>query len=80
MNIYFLATGIVKHDHSDYSYSLEDSTGLMERIWREDIISENDGCNQVLEVNTAILKRIDKNNMSSLDMEKCLLSHFDAHY
>ncbi|XP_059179164.1 von Willebrand factor A domain-containing protein 3B-like isoform X2 [Physella acuta] len=28
--------------HGDYSYDIQDTTGLIERIWREDIITEED--------------------------------------
>ncbi|GFR58513.1 von Willebrand factor A domain-containing protein 3B [Elysia marginata] len=43
--------GIIRQYHGDYSYDVEDSTGFIERIWREDLVSENDASGTVFELN-----------------------------
>ncbi|XP_012936015.1 uncharacterized protein LOC101846493 [Aplysia californica] len=47
--------GMVRQSHDDCSYSLEDSTGFVERIWREDIISENDNADAVYELDHKVV-------------------------
>ncbi|RUS89184.1 hypothetical protein EGW08_003063, partial [Elysia chlorotica] len=42
--------GIIRQYHGDYSYDVEDSTGFIERIWREDLISENDASDKVFQL------------------------------
>ncbi len=42
--------GIVHQNCGDCSYFVEDSVGDMERIWREDIITEADDADAVLQV------------------------------
>lgn len=41
--------GIVKEDCGDYSYIVEDATHQFEKIWREDIITDYDDANQILQ-------------------------------
>ena len=42
--------GIIRHDCADGSYLVEDSIGDLEKIWRENIIADNDDANAVLQV------------------------------
>lgn len=42
--------GVVREDCEDGSYFVEDSVGDLERIWREDIISDADDANSVIQV------------------------------
>ncbi|KAK3099856.1 hypothetical protein FSP39_010823 [Pinctada imbricata] len=41
--------GVVKQDCDDNSYIIEDSTRMCERIWREDIITDYDDANQIIQ-------------------------------
>ena len=41
--------GIVREDCGDYSYIVEDATHQFEKIWREDIITDYDDANQILQ-------------------------------
>jgi hypothetical protein len=45
-----LYLGIVREDCGDYSYIVEDATHQFEKIWREDIITDYDDANQILQV------------------------------
>lgn len=41
--------GVVQQDCEDFSYYIEDATKMCERIWREDIITDYDDANQVIQ-------------------------------
>ena len=57
--------GVVKQDCNDFSYIIEDSTRMCERIWREDIITDYDDANQIIQVLVYDLDR--KMNTFGLD-------------
>lgn len=60
--LYYLMylTGVVKQDCNDFSYIIEDSTRMCERIWREDIITDYDDANQIIQVKQLrLLRRLD---------------------
>ena len=40
--VVFLCSGIVRHDCGDNSYIVEDGVGDLEKIWREDILADQD--------------------------------------
>eukprot|EP00105_Crassostrea_gigas_P022697 XP_011442307.1 PREDICTED: uncharacterized protein LOC105338748 isoform X2 [Crassostrea gigas] len=47
--------GVVKQDCNDFSYIIEDSTRMCERIWREDIITDYDDANQIIQPNDPVV-------------------------
>lgn len=57
MNSLLHVTGVVKQDCNDFSYIIEDSTRMCERIWREDIITDYDDANQIIQVKQLFLLR-----------------------
>ena len=44
------ASGIVRQNCGDSSYFVEDSVGDLERIWREDIITDQDDASRSIQV------------------------------
>ena len=48
-----LFLGIVRQDCGDGSYFLEDSVGNLERIWREDVITDADDAKHVIQVSNS---------------------------
>ncbi|XP_021341552.1 uncharacterized protein LOC110442323 isoform X2 [Mizuhopecten yessoensis] len=47
--------GIVQQDCGDLSYIIEDSTRMCEKIWREDIITDYDDANQIIQPKDAVV-------------------------
>lgn len=47
--------GIVQQDCGDFSYIIEDSTRMCEKIWREDIITDYDDANQIIQPKDAVV-------------------------
>ncbi len=43
-------SGVVRQDCEDGSYFVEDSVGDLERIWREDIVTDRDDAKHILQV------------------------------
>ena len=44
------ASGVVRQNCGDSSYFVEDSVGDLERIWREDIITDQDDASHSIQV------------------------------
>ena len=47
-------TGIVRENCGDFSYIVEDSVGDLEKIWREDIIHDDDDRDKQLKVRRCV--------------------------
>ncbi|CAH1777455.1 unnamed protein product [Owenia fusiformis] len=47
--------GTLRQDCEDYSYFVEDSVGDLEKIWREDIITDNDDAGNVLQYKDPVI-------------------------
>lgn len=52
---HFTSPGIVRQDCGDNSYFVEDSVGDLERIWREDIITDQDDASHGIVVSKPIM-------------------------
>ena len=57
MTCHVTVSGTVRHDCNDGSYLVEDSSGCLEKIGREDIIADSDDAHIVIEVCQSIHQR-----------------------
>ena len=62
--------GTIKHDCGDGSYFVQDSVGDLDKIWREDILTDNDEADVVLQVKE-IMAGSQINQMRSRICIKC---------